>query len=207
MFNSRKLVKLKDIADIRSGYSFRGRIKPAKDGAYRVVQIKDLEEGAFFASEDLIRTNLPDVNSNHLLKEGDVLFTSRGVRRQAVVADEVLPNTIFGSQFFVCDVKKKIEPAYLAWYMNQTPAQRYFEEHAAGTNVRIITKDVLGHLVVNVPPIEVQKKIVEIHRLSLREKKLLEEIQKKRSQLIESVLINLALNKIIPAKKEKGSNE
>jgi Type I restriction modification DNA specificity domain len=180
---------LEKIAKIRAGYSFRGRIEPAPDGAYSVVQIRDLEEGAFPAAKDLMRTNLPDVNSNHLLQRGDVLFAARGVRKQAVVVEEVKPNTIFGSQFFVCEPKQGVDPAYLAWYINQTPAQRYLEENATGSNVRIVTKEVLGRLPVVVPPLARQMKIADVYRLSLRERQLSAQIQEKRGILIETALL------------------
>lgn len=193
---------LQDIAEIRAGYSFRGRIEPASKGAYSVVQIKDLGEGVFLAAKDLVRTNLPDVNPNQLLQRGDVLFASRGARKQAVVVDEVEPNTIFGSQFFVCEPKQGIDPAYLAWYINQTPAQRYFEENATGSNVRIVTKEVLGRLPVVVPPLARQKKIAEVYRLILRERQLSAQILEKRSILIETALLES-----IHQYEEKGSSE
>jgi hypothetical protein len=193
---------LQEISEIRAGYSFRGRVEPALDGAYSVVQIKDLDEGAFLAAKDLMKTNLPDVNPNHLLQRGDVLFTSRGARKQAVVVDEVAPNTIFGSQFFVCEPTQGIDPAYLAWYINQTPAQRYFEENATGSNVRIVTKEVLGRLLVVVPPLARQKKIADVYRLSLRERQLSAQIQEKRSILIETALLES-----IHQYEEKGSGE
>ena len=193
---------LEDISEIRAGYSFRGRIEPALGGTYSVVQIKDLDEGAFFAPKDLVRTNLTDVNSNHLLQPGNVLFAARGVRKQAVVVDEVTQNTIFGSQFFVCEPKQGIDPVYLAWYMNQVPSQRYFEENAAGSNVRIVTKEALGRLPVVVPPFAKQKKIADIYRLSLRERQLAAQIQEKRDILIEAALLES-----IHQYEEKGSGE
>jgi restriction endonuclease S subunit len=180
---------LQDISEIRAGYSFRGGIVPAPDGTYSVVQIKDLGEGAFLTAKDFIRTNLTDVNSNHLLQPGEVLFAARGVRKQAVVVDEVAPNTIFGSQLFVCEPEQGIDPTYLAWYMNQVPAQRYFEENAIGSNVRIVTKEALGRLPVVVPPLARQKKIADVYRLSLRERQLSAQIQEKRSILIEAALL------------------
>src|SRR5690349_11662111 len=90
--------KLKDISEIRAGYSFRGGIKPKSGGRYGVVQIKDLDVGALFQPGGLLRTDLSDVNANHFLHHGDVLFVARGERKRAVVIDKIAPNTIFGSQ-------------------------------------------------------------------------------------------------------------
>lgn len=180
---------LEEIARVRSGYSFRGRIEEAPDGAFRVVQIKDVSEGESVTAEDLVRTNLSDAKPDHLLRRGDVLFASRGSRKQSVLIDRELPNTIFGSQFFACEAGDSVDPAYLAWYLNQRPAQRYFEETAVGSNVRIVTKESLERLQVTLPPLETQRKIAEVYRLSLRERRLLEEIRRKREQLVEAALL------------------
>lgn len=182
-------ILLRNIARIRAGYSFRGRIKAVPDGAYRVIQIKDVSEGESIAAEDLVRANVPDARSDHLLRKGDVLFASRGARKQAVVIEHEFPKTVFGSQFFVCQPDEKVDPVYLAWYINQKPAQRYFEENAVGSNVRIVTKESLERLPVALPPLETQRKIAEVYWLSLLEKRLLEEIQRKRSQLVEVALL------------------
>jgi restriction endonuclease S subunit len=106
-----------------------------------------------------------------------------------LVIDEIAPNTIFGSQFFGCSPKSGIDPTYLAWFINQKPAQEYLEEHSKGTNVRIITKEALGGLVVTVPPLAVQQKIAGVYRLSQRDMKLFAEIQAKRIQLVETALL------------------
>jgi hypothetical protein len=182
-------ILLRNIARIRAGYSFRGRIEAVPDGAYRVIQIKDVSEGEAIAAEDLVRANVPDARLDHLLRKGDVLFASRGTRKQAVVIDQELPKTVFGSQFFVCEAGEKVDPAYLAWYINQKPAQRYLEENAVGSNMRIVTKESLGRLPVVLPPLETQRKIAEVYRLGLQEKRLLEEIQRKRGQLVEVALL------------------
>ena len=180
---------LRDISEIRAGYTFRGRIEPKSGGRYCVVQIKDLDIDGLFQPGELLRTTLPHVNSNYLVRRGDVLFVARGERKRAVVVDDILPNTIFGAQFFNCRPKSAIDPTYLAWFINQKPAQHYLEQHSRGSNVRIVTKESLGQLVVTVPPLEIQQKIARVYRLSQQEMKLFAEIQAKRSQLVEIALL------------------
>lgn len=180
---------LKDISDIRVGYSFRARLVPTSGGRYSVLQIKDLGVGGIFQPGELQRTDLIDVNANHLLQQGDVLFVARGERKRAVVVDEVAPQTVFGSQFLGCRAQSGIDPTYLAWFINQKPAQRYLEEHSKGSNVQIITKEALGRLVVTVPPLAIQQRIAQIYRLSQEEMKLFADIQAKRSQLVENALL------------------
>jgi restriction endonuclease S subunit len=180
---------LKDIAAIRSGYLFRGRIEAHANGRYRVIQIGDLAADSIIRPRTLTRTDLPDVKNSHLIEKGDVLFISRGSRKQAVAITEDLENAITTSQIFVIRPDSSTLPEYFAWYLNQRPAQRYIEEHSTGTNVSLINLDAFGKTPVQTPPIEIQRRIAQIHSLTLREKELMQSIQARRHSLIESMLL------------------
>lgn len=112
----------------------------------------DLIEG------DLLRVNLPDVRQDYLLTPGNVLFASPGRRKQAMAIDDDLETTTFGTQFFVIEARDGVLPVYLAWYINQQPAQRYLEEHSMGSNVRVVTKEALSRMPIQLPPLEVQRR-------------------------------------------------
>jgi len=183
------MLYLKDIATIRSGYLFRERIKPDTGGQYRVVQVGDISPDAEFPNGSLAQVSLPDVKQTQILEAGDVLFISRGPRKKAVAITEPLENTIATSQFFVVRPDEKVLPEFLAWYINQRPAQRYIEEHSTGTSASLINLEALKTLPVETPPLETQTRIVKIHQLSLREKDLMEAIQDRRRALIELTLL------------------
>jgi restriction endonuclease S subunit len=183
------MLYLKDIATIRSGHLFRERIKPEASGQYRVVQVGAITPDAGFLDNLLVRINLPDVKRSQILDEGDVLFISRGPRKQAIAITRPIENTIATSQFFVLRPDERILPEFLAWYINQRPAQRYIEERSAGTSASLINLEAIRGLPVEVPPIETQGRITKIHQLSLREKELMETIKNKRCALIEKTLL------------------
>src|SRR5215813_2380569 len=183
------MLYLEDIATIRSGYLFRERIKPEVSGQYRVVQVGDITPDARFSNGSLVRVNLPDLKRSQILESGDVLFISRGPRKQAVAITWPIDNTIATSQFFVLRPDERVLPEYLAWYINQRPAQRYIEEHSTGTSASLINLMALKSLPVETPPVETQARVTKIHQLSLREKELMEEIQNRRRELIEMTLL------------------
>ncbi|MGE0131073.1 MAG: restriction endonuclease subunit S [Blastocatellales bacterium] len=187
------MLYLKDIATIRSGYLFRGRIEPDAAGQYRVVQVGDITPDARLILKppngSLVQVSLPDVKQTQILEAGDVLFISRGPRKQAVAITGPLENTIATSQFFVIRPDEKVLPEYLAWYINQRPAQRYIEEHSTGTSASLINLEALKTLPVETPQLETQTRIIKIHQLSLREKELMEAIQNRRRELIEIALL------------------
>lgn len=185
---------LEKFAEIRSGYSFRGRVEPVPDGLCRVIEIKDVDEFGRLDTSNLIRTHKPDkFKETYFVRLGDVLVISRGSRNHAAAITEDLPETIAGAQFFVIrSDNNKIMPQYLAWYLNQTPAQTYLGSQARGTGVPLIHKDALAKLPLEVPPLVIQRQIIEIYALSLKERELLETIQRKRQTFIETALLELA---------------
>jgi restriction endonuclease S subunit len=180
---------LKDIATIRSGFLFRERIKPDASGRYQVVQVGDITSDAGFSNGSLVRISMPDVKRSQILEKGDVLFISRGPRKQAIAIMWPIENTIATSQFFVLRPDERVSPEFLAWYINQRPAQRYIEEHSTGTSASLINLGAMKRLPVEAPPVETQARIMKVHQLSLREKELMEAIQNKRRALIEMTLL------------------
>ena len=183
------MLYLIDIATIRSGYLFRERIKPDASGQYLVVQAGDILSDARFSGSSLVRVSLPDVKRSQVLEKGDVLFLSRGPRKQAIAVTWPIENTIATSQFFVLRPDERVSPEFLAWYINQRPAQRYIEEYSTGTSASLINLEAMKRLPVEAPPAETQGLITKIHQLSLREKELMEAIQNKRRALIEMTLL------------------
>ena len=183
------MIYLKDVATIRSGYLFRERIKPDAAGQYRVVQVGDVTPDAGFSNGSLVRVCMPDVKRSQILENGDVLFISRGPRKLAISITWPVENIIATSQFFVLRPDEKVLPEFLAWYINQRPAQRFIEEHSTGTSASLINLEAMKRLPVEAPPVETQARITKIHQLSLREKELMEAIQNKRRELIEMTLL------------------
>ncbi len=187
------MLHLKDIATIRSGVLFREKIRATPQGSVRVVQISDITSEARLSIESLSRIDLPEVKASQLLQPGDCLFISRGPRKQTVAITTPLEKTIATSQFFVLHPDPaQVRPDYLAWYLNQRPAQRYIESESRGSKVSLLNLEALKMLPVDVPPLETQQRIVRIHQLSLRERELLEAIQFRRRTLVEQELLQLA---------------
>lgn len=180
---------LKDITSIRSGFLFQGGVKPDPGGQYQVVQLSDISTDGLF-SDNLTYVSLSDLKPAHLIEKGDVLFASRGTRKRAASVTESFPNLIATSQFLILHLNDGgVLPEYLAWYLNQKPAQRFIEEHSGGSSVSLINRNELGELPVHIPPIEQQRRIVQIYTLYLREKQLMNQIQEKRQLLIENLLL------------------
>lgn len=185
--------KLADIASIQTGYAFRSKIEQDFDSSIKVIQMKDIDAHNQIDFSDVYTVEIEDISEQHLLKPGDILLKSRGVTWNATTEAALVPENIgqaVASHLTVIRVKSvKVDPAYLVWYLNQPQTQHQFKRLAVGTSMRMISNADLKSLSVIVPPIERQRLIAEVAKLSQQEQQLLEKITEKRKAYINAVLI------------------
>ena len=187
-------MRLPDISTIRTGYTVRGRLEAAERGGLLTIQLGDISSDGSVSPEQLTRVCLDDLPDRYFVRAGDVVFRSRGERNTAFALDDrfrepalaVLP-------LFVLRPKMDIVlPEYLAWAMNQPPAQRHFDSFARGTNLRMVPRASLDALDIDVPELETQRKIVAIDALAERERALSVLAADKRRQLTGLILADRA---------------
>ena len=182
-------MKLKEFAEILSGYPFRSRIEYTPDGDVSVIQIGDLD---MLVHEKLMRVRDIEPKQHYFVRQGDVLLVARGIQHRAVWISRHLPKTIAVSNFFLIRMKKKdVLPAYLAWYLNSQPAQYFLQRHRMGSNILSLQKRDLEHLEVPVPPVGIQERIGRVYSLMLREKVLIATVQEQRERLFEAQMLRM----------------
>ena len=182
---------LKEISDIRTGYSFRAKLEPDSEGNILVVQLKELSDKNTIDVSTAVKINMQDVSDNYLLQKDDLVFRSRGMDSTAAIMNITANNVILSAPFQRIRLRdaSKILPEYLLWYINSKDAQTYFSANKTGTSVSMISTAVLADLPVVVPALEIQKKIIEINILSEKEIELQEELIRKKRLLTETVLL------------------
>ncbi|WP_027950978.1 restriction endonuclease subunit S [Haliea salexigens] len=182
------MAQLGDVAEARPGYPFRGAIKSVPGGELAVVQIKnaDPEQGVDWGA--LVSTTPAGRKSPDWLRSGDVLFIARGNRNVAVHLDQVPARAVCAPQFYLLRVRGDLVlPAYLAWYLNEGPAQRYFEQSAEGSVVTSIRRQILEALPLPIPDLQRQQLIVNLVDTARREKQLTEQLIRNREQQLTLV--------------------
>jgi hypothetical protein len=183
---------LKDIAAIRSGYPFRGKVEAVPRGTHAVIQIKDVDPDRRLAVEGIDQVRFAKPVDTHLLREGDVLFLSRGHRPFAAVVPGGLPPAVAASYFFVVRLTAEgVLPEYLAWYINQ-PLQGCLQMLSRGSNMPLIKMQEFEKVVIDVPPLAVQERIVALDELARRERALCEAVTQKRFELAQAVATRAA---------------
>ena len=179
---------LKTLTDIQVGYQAKARIKERARGTHRLIQSKDFDSFHRLRFENLT-TFFPERKpETYSVRKGDILFQARGVVHFAYCIEDDLKDTLAAGSFYILHLRhENLLPQYLAWWLNQSKAQTYFQSEARGAGISFISKSTLSRLQVQIPPISVQKKVVKIVTLARHEQFLLDRLSERRSRLARAV--------------------
>lgn len=182
---SRMKSKLVDLAVIKAGHPFRGKIEEIKEGTARVLQIRDLDEfGQINSWDSVIKTEMAGRKEPEWLERGDILFAARGLRNFAGCLIDIPEPTVCGPHFFQIHVRdgQEVLPEYLAWALNQQPIQKYFKQSAEGSSQLSIRKAVLEHTEIAIPTLAKQESIIVLNKAVIREQQILKALLVSREQ-------------------------
>ncbi|MDY0238997.1 MAG: restriction endonuclease subunit S [Bacteroidales bacterium] len=187
----RMKIKIKKLATVQMGYSFRSRLEAAEGGSVSVIQMKDLLDDNTVDCDGLMKIDMEAVKEHHLARKGDLVFRSRGhIATSAVLLDDPGKAVVAAPLLRIRVTKPdKVLPEYLNWYISQRDAQIFLTSRAKGTVQKMISKQAIEDLEVALPSLEKQKNIVELATLSAREQTLLHTLADKREQYISTVLM------------------
>lgn len=197
-------MRLADACTIHTGYTARGRLEPTATGGVLAIQLRDISPDGLVDPERLTRVQLDGLADRYFVRAGDVVFRSRGERNTASALGErlqepalaVLPLMVLRPNLDV------VTPEFLAWAINQPPAQRHFDVAARGTNIRMIPRSSLDDLELDVPDIETQRRIVAVDALAERERELSQLAAETRRKMMSLILVERASG--MPTRTRKG---
>ena len=189
------IVKLRIIASVQTGHSFRSRLELDPDGNISVIQMKDLTEDNRLDDQELAQVDIKDLKAHHRVEKNDIAFRSRGQTNTAALIDLNLKNAVIAAPLLRIRVESEsIMPAYLCWFINQPASQSALQSKATGTAMRMIGKPALEDLEVILPSLEIQNKIITLNSLSTAEQKMMKALAEKKALLMEGILMRLASN-------------
>ena len=186
------MVSLNEIANISAGYSFRGKIMEQAGTGIYAIQMKDVSEEAGLNHKTVIETSLPGKRDPDWLQADDILFVARGSRIFATLYDGAFENAVASPHFFVIRItNQNALPEFIAWQLNQIPAQRYFDKEAEGSVAKSIKRTALDKTPISLPDIQRQKTILKLHK-NIHEQKLIHrELIINADKLMKDVALNL----------------
>lgn len=185
--------ELKQIASVQIGYSFRSRLESSGSGTVAVIQMKDLTDNNRVDCGRLALVETEPPKAHHIVRPGDLVFRSRGLITTSAILRDDPGVAIVSAPLLRIRVKgKTVLPEYLNWFISQPPAQAYLTSRAIGTAQKMITKEALESLEVDLPSIQRQRMITELAALAAEEQGLLNKLAAKRGQYISTILMKLA---------------
>ena len=118
------------------------------------------------------------------VRPGDVLFLARGNRPVAAAVIESMEDAFLSSFFFLVRPNEKlVRPRYLAWSIN-VPLRSQVAVLMQGSHVPQVSIADFGELMIDLPSLAVQDRIVALDELGRREKRLAEEVARRRAELV-----------------------
>ncbi len=180
-------MKLKEIAEIQSGYITRGKIDADEAGTHFLLQARDVDADRLtYQPDELIRFNPKISRNDSILQAKDLLFMARGSRNYTILINDIPEATLAAASFFIIRVHRRdVLPTYLFWYMNQAPVDSYLQQHSGrGVHMPVVRRTVLENIPVPIPPLAVQKKVAGLDGLLRDELELLRELSEKRNEQI-----------------------
>ncbi len=189
--------ELSQIADISSGYTFRGPIENDPKGDIFVLQAKNISPNQeVVETGDLTLFSGKSLRTPYFLQYNDILLVSRGSGagsfRSAVFASNemrVMPS----SSVHVIRIKDVTAlPKYVCLYLNSTDGQKALSQIVTGASyIQSILVKNLNDFEIPLPPVHTQKSII-----ALQENITDQERIHKRKQEIQKTIINASFNLI-----------
>ncbi len=200
-------MRLTDFCTIHTGYTARGRLDPTAVGGVLAIQLRDISPDGLVDPRRLTRVQLEDVADRYFVRAGDVVFRSRGERNTASALDDRLQESALAvlPLMVLRPNRDVVTPEYLAWAINQPPAQRHFDGAARGTNMRMIPRSSLDNLELDIPDLATQRMIVAVDALAERERELSQTAAETRRKMMTLILVERASRKHPKTRQERTS--
>jgi restriction endonuclease S subunit len=188
---------LNQIANVVSGYTFRGSIENELNGDICVVQGKNISTGGILEDlTGLARISSSSLRTPYFLKHNDILLVSRGSGIGA------FRSTIFGSTenniiassavhiIRVTDVT--VISKYISLYLNSAEGQKAISQIVTGGSyIQSILVKNLADLKIPLPSIHVQKTIIALHENIKEQERLRSRKQEIQQTIVNTSFINI----------------
>lgn len=155
--------KLKNIAEIYTGFTQRPPEKSVNAFDLKTIQIKDLTKDQVVISDDQLTDLEWSYDSKpQYLKHNSLIVVARGEPRAYVFKGQQVDQVAVSNQFIVVNLNvDNIKPEFLAWYFNHSQAMRsYFEMNSRGSLLMMLSISTLKEASIVIPSLNQQEEIL-----------------------------------------------
>jgi restriction endonuclease S subunit len=165
--------KVRDIAKITTGFTFRKDMGINRNGILPVLQAKDISKEIIINATLLEKTIYNPTNSEAFLQPGDVALTSRGKFKAAVYESDI--EALASSSIYIIRLNNsQVLPKYLAIYLNSKIAQGDLTKLTTGGSIQSLLKLHVEYLEIPIPPQSIQQQIVSLYENITQQQKFLQ---------------------------------
>ena len=157
--------KLKNIAEIYTGFTQRPPEKSVNTFDVKAIQIKDLTKDQVVISQDQWSELEWAYDSKpQFLKHNSLIVVARGEPRAYVFKGQKADQVVVSNQFIIVNlISDEIKPEFLVWYFNHAQEMRsYFEMHSRGSTLMMLSISTLKEASIAIPSLAQQEEILRL---------------------------------------------
>lgn len=190
--------RLGEVTELRGGYSLRGSVEALPGGDSAFIQMRDVDDGLAIDWQNVARVELPSERKATWLESGDILFAPRGSNNYALHLEQLPTRCVCAPQFFHIRVrdKSRLDPEFLAWQLNQSPAQNYLSVERQGSAQPVIKRAALETLEISIPSLYKQKEVAALSNAAREERVLLTALIHNRQRAMEAIARELLTHRV-----------
>lgn len=186
-----KFQKLKNIANVITGYTFRGAVKEVSGSSLYVLQAKNIKDALFIDDNSLTAAEVDAPQTKAFVEDGDIVMGARGNFHSAIIKSS--KKILAASSVYLLRVRKEdIFPEYLAIYLNSSMCKKSLWSLTTEAAIKVILRKDLENIKISVPPIEQQKKIIALYKNITEQGKLLSKKIKIQKNIMNGIFQKIA---------------
>lgn len=189
-----KRITLGKISDISTGVVLRRKEASEHNykELYKQLTVKSLHEDGYIIDEELNTFYSSEkLDSKYLTQLGDIIIRLSSPNI-AVTIDNRSKDLVISSLFARIRLESDLILAeYLSIFINSKYMKSFFERNAAGVVLKTIKTSALKEIKINILPVNEQKRIIDLYKLTLKEKTLFMELMELKKDYYDDIIASM----------------